>query len=220
MQIRWWEKWASYLFEIRKEVSSSDFNDHLEVLISKGRYQLCTENAIYSYDDLYDNYFRAFQILLKDNWEFNKVLILGLGLGSIPSMLEKKYGVKTDYTAVEIDEEVVRMAHRYVLHELTSNITVYTTDAQIFVNQHEEIYDLICVDLFVDDIIPNKFQTTKFLQSVKKLLSPKGVVMYNRLSRTDEDLKKTKAFLEEIFKEVFPDARHLDLRGNWMLLNR
>ena len=217
--MRWWEKWASYVYEIRKEVTSSDYNDHLEVLISKGRYQLCTENAIYSYDDLYDNYYKAFQILLEEGLQFERVLVLGLGLGSIPSMLERKFGVDANYTAVEIDEEVVRLAHKYVLHSLSSNITVYTADAQIFVEQHTDKYDLICIDLFVDDVIPNKFQTVEFLNSVKELLMPNGSVMYNRLSRTDQDKEKTTTFMEEKFKRAFPDARHLDLRGNWMLLN-
>ena len=50
-----WKRWLSYLFEIHVESTSSDYNPHLHVSLNNGRYQLSTANAIYSFEDLYDN---------------------------------------------------------------------------------------------------------------------------------------------------------------------
>ena len=206
--------------DVKVESTSSDYNDVLDLYISKGRYQLCSENAIYSFDDLYDNYYRSFQQLHLDELKIQEVLILGLGLGSIISMVEQKFGKKWRYTTVEIDPEVVRMAQKYVLSNLSSPVQIYNTDALLFVDQIDRTFDLICLDIFVDDIIPKKFQTVKFLTRVKEALGEDGLLLYNRLARTKKDKKVTKEFFDGPFKTVFPEATYLDVKGNWMLMNR
>ena len=102
-----WKKWLSYLFELHVESASSDYNPHMYVSIYKGRYQLSTDNAIYSFGDLYTNFSNTFDLYNWSDYASKEVLLLGLGLGSIPLMLEQKYQKKCHYTAVDIDEEVV-----------------------------------------------------------------------------------------------------------------
>ena len=46
-----WKQWLSYLFEMHIESAASEYNPHLYVSMKQGRYQLCTANAIYSYED-------------------------------------------------------------------------------------------------------------------------------------------------------------------------
>ena len=53
-----WKRLVSYLFEIHVESTSSEFNPHLYVSLYKGRYQLSTANAIYSFDKKVTLYFR------------------------------------------------------------------------------------------------------------------------------------------------------------------
>ena len=48
----------------------------------------------------------------------------------------------------------------------------------------------VCVDLFLDDIIPDAFQQQAFLQRTKKLIAPNGLLLYNRLALTMEDKEK------------------------------
>lgn len=219
MKISRWNRLRSYLHDVLVESSSSDYNDHLEVLISRGRYQLCTANAIYSYGDLYDNYYKSFKILLSEGKTWSHALVLGLGLGSIPQMLEKNFHQKMSFACVEIDDEVIRLAQNYVLHELSSPIEIFTADAFSFVQLHDQKYDLICIDLFVDDIIPNKFQTVDFLRQTAGLLDTDGMIMYNRLARSKQDVEGTTDFYNNTFRKAFPQARYLDVQGNWMLLS-
>lgn len=214
-----WKKILSYLFEIHLETTSSEYHEALHVSYSRGRYQLSTENAIYSFGDLYTNYFRAFEAIDLDNRKVEKVLILGFGLGSIPMMLEQHFDKKYKFTAVEIDEEILYLAHKYVTHELTSPIETICTDAAFFVQQCEEVFDIVCVDLFLDDIIPDNFQKQAFLQHIKKLIAPKGILLYNRLALSNDDKAKNITFMNNEFLPIFPKGRYLDVDGNWMFVN-
>lgn len=206
--------------DIRLESTSSDYNEELHVILSRGRHQLCTANAIYSFDDLYDNYRRAFKLLKVQQRKVDNILILGLGLGSIPSMLKKKFGLTPHFTAVEIDDEVIYLAQKYVLDDLGANMQIVCADAHSFVLQSTETYDLICMDVFIDDVVPSKFEQQKFLSALNQALGENGILLYNRLSRTREDKTTTKAFFDQAFKSVFTEGEYLDVKGNWMLTNK
>lgn len=215
-----WKKWLSYLFEQHIESASSDYNEHMYVSLNKGRYQLSTANAIYSYGDLYTNFFNTFQAFNWQAYPIQECLILGLGLGSIPQMLEQNFDKKIQYTAIEIDEEVIDLAYRYVLSDLESPIEMIAANAAYAVYQlPEQSYDLICIDVFDDDQIPAEIQSIDFLKQVKSLLSPNGVVLFNSLAATEQDRKRSKHFFNKSFKKVFPHAYLLDVKGNYMLVN-
>lgn len=207
--------------ELHVESTSSEYNPHLYVSLRKGRYQLSTANAVYSFGDLYSNFARIFQ---RFNWATHpveEVLLLGLGLGSIPVILEQVHQRKCHYTAVEIDEAVVDLAERYILHELTSPIQTICADARVVVEQlPAEHYDLICVDIFDDDTVPEAFEHPDFLQRIKSLLRPQGVLLFNRLAATAKDQHLSRTFYEGPFTAVFPDGDLIDVGGNYMLINR
>ena len=78
-----------------------------------------------------------------DKYPIQNVLVLGLGLGSIPLMLEKNFGKKYNYTAVEIDESVIYLASKYALPKLESNIQIICADAFAYVRQTEQKLSLI-----------------------------------------------------------------------------
>jgi spermidine synthase len=178
-----------------------------------------THNAIYSFGDLYNNFARTFERLDWTKLSGDNVLILGLGLGSIPYMLERKFQKRFTYTAVEIDEQVIYFASKYVLDELKSPVTVIQADAVSFIETTEERWDLICLDLFVDDVIPAGAQTIDFMESLKARLNPGGLLLYNSLARTREDKNKSSHLLHEVFLPVFTQGGYLDVGGNWMLVS-
>ncbi|MFT4758614.1 MAG: SAM-dependent methyltransferase [Paraglaciecola sp.] len=220
MQAPFFKKILSYLTEIHLESAPSEINPHLYVSLNKGRYQLSTANAVYSYGDLYDNFSKTFDQLEPELTEKMNVLILGFGLGSIPYMLENTFGKQMYYTAVEIDENVIYLAEKYVLDELDAPIQLICMDAFAFVMQCQEQFDLICMDVFLDDVVPPKFTGKHFLEALKDLLEPDGRLLFNRLALSNEDLERTGRFYEKEFKPVFEDGTYLDVGGNWMLMNR
>jgi len=217
MQIPRWKKWLSHLTPLTLEETGSELNPELTVALSKGRVQLLAGEAIYSWDDLYQNFDIAFGELKLEARHYDDVLLLGLGLGSIPVLLEKKYGRDYRYTAVEWDETVADLALRYTLGRLKSPVDVITADAEVFVAVCQETFDIVIVDIFEDDLTPPQFETTEFLEACDELLRPGGLLLFNRLYGEDKDRIAAERFFERTFKKVFPEAWAIDTRGNWII---
>lgn len=216
----WWKWILSYLFEWHIESRSSEYNPHLYVSFKKGRYQLSTAHAVYSYADLYDNFGDTFDQI---DWEKNptkRVLVLGLGLGSIPLLLQKHLGQDFDCTAVEIDEAVIGLASTYGLPAITAPLEVICADAQAYLAQTTAKFDLICMDVFLDDVVPEDFEQQTFLAHMKDCLNPNGFILYNRLAATWHDARASEAFYKDQFLSVFPEGAYLSLKGNMMLTNK
>jgi predicted membrane-bound spermidine synthase len=212
-----WKYWLSFIKEVRLEELESEYHSILAINLYKGRYQLCCERAIYSFDDKYDNFGLTFeQLKFDDKWD--SLLLLGLGLASIPFLLEKTFLKKYRYTAIEIDEVVAMLAQEYTLSRLDSNVEVVITDAAIYLAQDQQKYDIIAMDIFAEDVIPAKFQTEKYLKLLQSKLKPGGVILYNRLSLTKEDKAESSQFFET-FRTVFPDALKLVVKDNWMFIS-
>ncbi|MBK7428304.1 MAG: hypothetical protein IPI60_15435 [Saprospiraceae bacterium] len=216
----WFKKYWSYISPVHLESIQGLENQTLSVYLSNGRYQLTTENAIYSYDDLYDNFSLAFEKLdWKQLPEKSHVLVLGLGLGSIPYMLEKKFKKKFSYTAIEFDESVIFLASKYTIPRMKSSIQIICRDAASHVMEDEDEYDIICIDVFLDDVIPDSISEIKFLLNIKCLLSPDGIVIFNRLNRERDEKNHIQKYIDQVFSSVFPDYGSIQVEGNCMLFS-
>lgn len=213
-------KFLSHFIELPVIETSSEFNPELTVVLHRGRFKLLTQGAIYSYGDLYSNYRKSFDKLKWENHNIRTCLVLGLGLASIPDMLVSRFHKQIRFTAVEIDEVVVKLAYDYVLNPKGIKIEVFTADASSFLEWHHGKYDMICSDVFVGDAIPTGLQSLEALTAMKEMLLPGGLLLYNRLSRFKPDIDKSLKFRDEVFLKVFPKGGYLDVDGNWMFVNQ
>lgn len=220
MKISKWKIWLSYLFELHIESAPSEINPHLYVSLKWGRFQLCTANAIYSFEDKYDNFFNSFQQIDLQSLPGKDVLILGFGLGSIPRMLENNFNKDYNYTGVEIDESVIYLASKYGIDSLKSSIQIIESDASDFLAVNTQKFDLIIMDVFIDDKIPRNMQNESYLDLISSHLNTDGLIMYNRLAANKEDIRKSDQYFESVFKKAFPNACFLKVKGNYMLLNK
>jgi len=216
----WWKRFLSNFTTFSIEKVDSQYSKTLEIIYSQGRYSLCTENAMYSYEDLYLNFRESFQQIELDKFNIKNVLLLGVGLCSVPIILEKIFQKKYSYCAVDIDPEIIRLAKKYGLPLLSSPIEMCCADAFEFVKKETVRYDLVIVDLFIDDVVPSEFERNEFLVNLKNLLHENGLLMYNRMALSDEALKKTEDFFKHQFQTTFPKANFLTIGGNKMLLSR
>lgn len=214
-----WKTWLSFLYEIVLERGASNVNPDLQLGYKKGRYILSTPNAIYSYGDLYDNFTKSFRYIKIQDKPIQDVLVLGFGLGSVPYMLETKFNRKYNYTGIEADEQIVEWVSQYVLDELRSPIQINVADALFFTEICEQKFDLITMDIFIDNQVPEEFETAIFLRNLKNLLNEDGLLMYNRLTLTDLNKQETNDFYQNTFKNEFPNGNYIDLGGNWMLFS-
>jgi spermidine synthase len=96
--------------------------------------------------------------------EPKRVLIVGLGGGTIPGFLHKRYP-KTATDAVDIDPDVVEVAKRFFgLHEDWTR-RAHVADGRRFIEQCRSRYDLIFLDAFGAENIPYHLATREFLQA-------------------------------------------------------
>jgi spermidine synthase len=210
----------SYFIDIQIEYTSSEFNEDLFVFLSDGRHQLRTNKAIYSFEDKYVNFYKTFKALDWEKINIEKVLVLGLGLGAIPQMLEINFEKQFEYHVVEIDEEIINLAQKYTLNELKSPIYVYEMDAEIFVDITEEKFDLIIIDIFIDSTVPKKFESADFLEKLKYLLYDNGIILFNRLNSDTENFLSNTKYFDKVFKTEFPESKMFFVKNNIILTTR
>ena len=121
------------------------------------------------------------------NSEPKRVLMIGLGGGSIPNVLEELYpNVHIDI--VEIDEAVVRVAKQYFGFSESSRKQVHVNDARVYIKRaglKKLQYDLIILDAFTGDYIPEHLMTKEFLEESRALLSEGGVLVANTFSTSN-----------------------------------
>ncbi len=215
-----WQKAASYLYDVLIERTGSEINPELYLFLSRGKFKLCTDKAVYSYEDRYDN----FRILFDKHWRPDNikgrdVLILGLGLGSIPILIEKTFPDELWYfTAIEVDEEIIRLAEDYVLHMVNGPLDIYSADAEVYIRTSAATYDLICMDVFINDAIPDEFLLEDFLWDCHDTLNDEGMIIFNTLAYSSEDRRRSQAFYDGVFKKVFSTGRLVHCHHNYMLL--
>ncbi len=211
-------KGLSYLVSIPVETRNSDHSPKLKVSLKNGRYALATNAVYYSHEDNYTSFVKTFEQLKPTQEKTNRVLVLGYGLGSIPHILHKRHHIKAHYTAVEIDPVVVGMAQRYGNLPEGSQVSWLNADAISFVTFSKEQYDLICIDVFIDERVPAGFLRKEFLQETVKLLKPGGKLLFSHLVVSPEQKHKASDYFEGTFKDIFPTASVIDTGGNWVLL--
>jgi spermidine synthase len=218
MKIPRWKKWLSHITPVTLELAASEQNPELTVALSKGRVQLLSGDAIYSWDDLYKNFLIAFDQLNIDERPIKDVLLLGMGLGSVPYMLEKVFHRTYHFTAVEWDETVSELAFKYTLSRMESPVELITADAEMYVQICGDQFDMLIIDIFEDEITPPQFCTESFLLDCHALLRPGGLLLFNRLHGEDVAIRSvTERFFVQQFKKVFENGWFIDTKGNWIL---
>jgi spermidine synthase len=112
------------------------------------------------------------------------ILIVGLGGGSIPTALRELLpAAKID--VVEIDPAVTRVARKYFGFKDDPKLKVMEMDGRVYVKRairEGTKYDLVMLDAFDHEYIPEHLLTSDFLTEVKSLLTPKGVLVGNTFS--------------------------------------
>ena len=109
------------------------------------------------------------------------VLMAGLGGGTLATALaELLPDVQID--VVEIDPAVVEAARAYFDFQETERVRIHIRDARVFVKralQRGRQYDLVILDAYSGDYIPEHLMTAEFLDETRRLLAPGGAVAAN-----------------------------------------
>ena len=110
--------------------------------------------------------------------EVKKVLMIGLGGGSISSYLGR-FMPEAAIDTVEIDPGVVTAAKKYFGMIETPRVRYHEGDGRVFLNRRKDTYDLILVDAFHGGYVPFHLLTREFYTLVKQHLAPGGAAAFN-----------------------------------------
>ncbi|WP_164002301.1 fused MFS/spermidine synthase [Pyxidicoccus caerfyrddinensis] len=107
-----------------------------------------------------------------------RILVVGLGGGAMPMFLRAVVpGARID--VVDIDPDVVDVAKRYFGFREDDHLRAHVADGRRFVEAAGPPYDLIFLDAYGPDSIPQHLATVEFLTSVRARLAKGGAVVGN-----------------------------------------
>jgi spermidine synthase len=132
-------------------------------------------------DEMLFSYTRMMMAALLLREDPESILVVGLGGGTLPMALQQLFP-EANLDIVEIDAAVVRVAEKYFHFKPSANTTVYTMDARVFgrrMNKQGQRYDLILLDAYNGEYIPEHLMTAEYLSETKALLTETGVLAAN-----------------------------------------
>jgi len=104
------------------------------------------------------------------------VLGLGLGAGALAEAFAAK-GARVDM--VEINDRARFVAEKHFGYRPGPETTIHIADARTFVHACQPAYDVVFVDLFVGDGLPEHLSTREFFDDLRRCLAPGGVLAMN-----------------------------------------
>jgi spermidine synthase len=90
-----------------------------------------------------------------------------------------------------------------------------TKDALEFVSCTNQQFDLITVDIFIDDITPDAFIQRDFMKKLRNLLKKNGLLLFSKLHYTSSQKKANQLFAAQ-FSDVFPKSFSISAAYNMM----
>jgi len=113
-----------------------------------------------------------------------RILVIGEGGGTIPTALQEMLP-DAQIDLVELDKSVDTVARQYFDFKPGVKMRVTIEDGRVFVKRmipQKPNYDMVLLDAFDADYIPEHMLTREFLQEVKSIMTPNGVIVANTFS--------------------------------------
>jgi spermidine synthase len=143
--------------------------------------------------------------------EPRRILVVGLGGGSLPMFLRKHYPAAT-IDAAEIDPGVVDVAKKFFGFIEDERMLAQVGDGRQFIeNARQADYDIIFLDAFGARDVPKHLTTLEFLQITRRALKPNGVVVSNIWRPASNPLYDAMA---RTYQEAFDELFILDVPGD------
>ncbi len=211
-KIPFWKKLLSWFYPLTIERIESNVSHVLEVNLQYGMLVIDSPHANYCYGSVQSIFQETIQSLNLSNSKEYKVLILGFGGGNIADILRNQFHINCHITGVELDKQIIALSKKYFNPNTYKNTDIFIEDAQTFIENNKEKYDLIFVDLFVDTIVPKKFQEIIFLKLLRNALKEDAILCMNSMFKTDN--------LKTNWPKVFLKNKGLAIQENFVFIHK
>jgi spermidine synthase len=146
-------------------------------------------------DDLVLDYTRTMMGALLFNPQPRRVLMIGLGGGSMLKYLHR-HVPGADLTVVEISQEVIDLRHAFHIPPDDERLRVVCADGAKFMVKPPHNYDLILVDGFTGVGIAEALCSRSFYGHCRKALTAEGLLVAN----VQADTEQTREIGKRLFK--------------------
>ena len=128
-------------------------------------------------------------------------LVLGLGGGIVPTKLYNR-GYNVDI--VEIDSSILKIAENFFKFK-KKNMSFFFEDARTFAKSCPRKYNLIIIDLFFADGIPEHLTTVEFYSDLRNCLNKNGIIVSNSVGDFSniETINSVLFTFKTIFKKTY-----------------
>jgi spermidine synthase len=175
------KKILSWILPVNVQRVKGKITPVLEVTLENGKKVLNAGEVNYSFGALHDVFRIALQKAKIIENPPKDVLVLGLGAGSIVTIIVDEYGQNPNITGVEADPMVIHLAKKEFDIDRFLSLEIENTTAEKFISGNEKQFDLIAVDVFVEEIVPESCKTEEFLRGLFNALKPGGRVVFNEM---------------------------------------
>jgi len=207
----------SFLYPVTVEEISGKYNPVLEVRIENGKYVLNAALANYSFGKLHQIFLNAFKQIKIGEKEIKNVLLLGFGGGSVPVLLFEKFKMNCKITAVEIDQKVIDLGKKYFNIQRFENLELICDDALEYVKNCNLKFDLVVVDIFIDNKVPSQFESGEFLASLKSLMKNKSILLFNKIVELENEAESFAKLVEKA-ENIFSEIQVLNIYENKLIV--
>lgn len=213
-------KAMSWFVPTNLEKAKGELGHQLEINVHNGRTVLDTQHVNYSFGALQDVFDYAFAKTNLYDTDISSVLMLGFGSGSVADLLLEKCNPEMFITGIEADSEVIRLAKKYFPVASSTHVSIIHQTAEQYVDHCDRQFDLIVLDVFLEDKVPASVQSTEFLRKVKALLSKSGKLYINKMEVAGDEisLDTLEKNMRAIFRTVKPVKVHMGNTGNVVYL--
>jgi spermidine synthase len=129
-------------------------------------------------DDLPVPYTRAMTIAVAVAENAKRILMIGLGGGTISTYLGRAMPDAAIDT-VEVDPDVITTAKKYFGIRETATVKYFPGDGRVWLKRHARTYDVIVVDAYHGGYVPFHMMTKEFYELVRQRLAPGGAAVFN-----------------------------------------
>ncbi len=146
--------------------------DGLSVKFNGITYSRRNENKLFT--GSYWDYFTPLPLL----YQKSNILMIGLGGGTIVYQINRLYGKKVQMDVVEIDEKMIELAEDFIPEDI-KKVNLFLEDGIKFLNKNKKKYELVFLDAYDGDKIPDEFLDEKTVESINNALTEEGVLAIN-----------------------------------------
>jgi len=129
--------------------------------------------------DLELAYSRGMMMFLLFAYRYEKVLLIGLGGGSIPKFLHRYLpGISTK--VIEINPEIIRIARsHFYMPENDNQLEVIEADGVAYLQENPNSAEVLLLDIFDSQGVPPEMYSQKFFDTCSEALKLDGMMAVN-----------------------------------------